>query len=326
MTVLVTGGAGFIGTRLVEALLANGEQVRVLDLEAHEAALPGDLGADLVVGDMLDREAVGAALDGCQRVFHVAALFAMWQPDRGAYYRVNVDGTRSVLETALAMGVRRVVHTSSAVTIGEARDQPGHEETTHRGYFLSDYERSKCLGEQVAFDVCQHGLPLVVLNPTTVYGPGQTTHMTGALARFLNGRLPAVVDAKLNFAYIDDVVDGHLCALERGEVGRRYIMGGQNASLVEFLSLGAEIAGVSARPRAVPGSLVKTAARALDALSRVTRRRPLVSIGEAKTASHSFMFDTSKAREELGLEWTPLREGLERTVSWLLDEGLVSVN
>jgi dihydroflavonol-4-reductase len=164
---------------------------------------------------------------------------------------------------------------------------------------------------------------LVVVNPTSVYGPGQTAHMTGAIARFLNGRLPAIVDAELNFVYVDDVVEGHLRAMERGQVGERYILGGEDSSLCQFLSLGAEIAGVHAKPRSVSPSLVKSVARLLDAVSRVTRRRPWVSMDEARTAAHSFIFDTKKAREELGLEWTSLREGLERTVRWLRDEGLV---
>jgi nucleoside-diphosphate-sugar epimerase len=234
-----------------------------------------------------------------------------------------VDGTRNVMEAAAEVGVRRLVHTSSAVTIGEGQGQLGREDTVHRGYFLSEYERSKYLAEQVALEMGDRGLPVVVVNPTSVYGPGQTTHLTGALARFLRGGLPVVVDARLNFVYIDDVVDGHLSAMETGEVGRRYILGGENGSLADFLSLGAEIAGLHRRPRMVPPVLVRASARVLDTVASVSRRPPWVSVDEARTASHSFIFDTSRARKELGLEWTPLRIGLERTVSWLRQEGLV---
>lgn len=326
MTVLVTGGAGFIGGKLVEELLARGEKVRVFDSRASSATHLADLGADTIDGDIISRDQVREALEGCERLFHVAALFRMWQPDNRSYYRVNVDGTRNVLEAALDIGVRKAVYASSAVTIGEARGKVGHESMPRRAYFLSEYERSKYLGEQVAFEICVRGLPLVVVNPTTVYGPGQTAHMTGAIARFLNGRLPVVVDAELNFVYVDDVVEGHLRAMEGGQLGERYILGGENASLGQFLSLGAEIAGVHSKPRTVPAFSVKSMARVLDAVSRVTKRRPWVSIDEARTAAHSFVFDTSKARQELGLEWTSLREGLERTVRWLRDEGLVPAN
>jgi dihydroflavonol-4-reductase len=323
MTVLVTGGAGYIGGELTRRLLARGEEVRVLDLKVDESSDLARLGAELLAGDIRSPGDVRRALKGCDRLYHVAALFQMWQRDRRRYPDVNVEGTRNVLENALEMQVSRVVYTSSAVTIGEVDGQLGKENTVHRGYFLSDYERSKHSAEGVALDLCQRGLPLVVLNPTTVYGPGQTTHMTGALARFLRGRLPLVVDAKLNFVYIDDVVEGHLSAMERGEVGRRYILGGENSSLVEFLSLGAEIAGVSRRPRAVPGPLVRVSAQVLDVVFRLSGRRPWVSLDEARTASHSFIFDTRRAREELGLEWTPLRTGLERTVRWLRQEELI---
>ena len=322
MTTLVTGGAGFIGSRLVEALLARGEQVRVFDLKADEAIHLGDLGAELIAGDILDSKALRTALDGCDRVFHVAALISMWQPDPAIYYRVNVEGTRSVLESALELGVGRVIHTSSAVTIGEADGQIGNEETVRRGYFLSQYERSKYLGEQVAFDLWERGLPVVVVNPTSVYGPGQIVDQTGAIIRFLQGRLPVIVNAQLNYVYVDDVVKGHLAAMEKGSIGERYILGGENVPMVEFFSLAGEIAGVSDGPRAVPGWVLKTIALALGVVSGVTRRRPMISPDEARTAAHSLMMDTTKAREELGVRWTPLREGLESTVNWLRQEGL----
>ena len=323
MTVLVTGGAGYIGGRLTRRLLAHGEAVRIFDRETGAATRLARMGADVFQGDILDRRAVTRAVQGCDRLFHVAAVFEMWLRDKKAYHQVNVEGTATVLEVALEAGVRRVVHTSSAVTIGEKQGQEGHEETVHRGHFLSDYERSKYLGERVALEMCDRGLPLVCVNPTSVYGPGQTRHMTGALIRFLNGRLPAVADSRLNFVYVDDVIEGHLLAMERGEVGQRYILGGENASLVRFLELAAELAGVHRTARTVPGWLLTVAAKSLGALSRLTGRRPLISADEARTGLHSFTFDNRKARTELGLEFTPLREGLRRTVTWLRENELI---
>lgn len=323
MTVLVTGGAGYIGSKLVESLLARGEKVRVLDLKPEKATRLAQRGAELSQGDILDRRAVRGALEGCDQLFHVAAVFEMWVPDKKTYYQVNVEGTANVLEVALETGVRRVVHTSSAVTIGEKQGQEGHEDTVHRGHFLSDYERSKCLGERVALEMCDRGLCLVCVNPTSVYGPGQKRDMTGVLIRFLNGRLPAVADSRLSFVYIDDVIQGHLLAMERGEVGQRYILGGENASLVRFLELAADLAGVHRTARTVPGWLLTVAAKSLGALSRLTGRRPLISPDEARTGLHSFTFDNRKARTELGLEFTPLKEGLRRTVTWLRENELI---
>lgn len=210
MTILVTGGAGFIGGNLVEALLARGEQVRVYDLKADLARDLAEQGADLVQGDILDRNHVMAAMEDCDRVFHLAAILDLWQRDRSTYQTLNVEGTRVVLECALEMGVSRVVHTSSATTIGEARGVLGTEETVRRDYFLSEYERSKYLGELVAQELCQRGLPVVIVNPTSVFGPRQTVNVTGAIVRLLEGRLPIAVDSRLNYVYVGDVVEGEL--------------------------------------------------------------------------------------------------------------------
>lgn len=323
MTILVTGGAGFIGGNLVEALLARGEKVRVFDLQANQANDLAAQGADLTSGDILNRGELVGAMEGCDRVFHLAALLDLWQRDQSSYHRNNVEGTRNVLESALEMGVSRVVHTSSATTIGEGEGEIGTEKTVRRAYFLSQYERSKYLGEQVALELCQRGLPVVILNPTSVYGPRQTVNVTGAIVRFLQGRLPVTVHSRLNYVYVGDVVEGHLSAMERGKIGERYILGSDNVPMVEFFSLAGEVAGIPRRPHTVPGRLLRVIAALLAASARVTGARPEIAPDEARTASHSFLFDTSKAREELGLEWTPLREGLERTVSWLRQEGLI---
>lgn len=326
MTILVTGGAGFIGGNLVEALLARGEKVRVFDLKADQAIDLAAQGADLITGDILDREELVAAMDGCDRVFHLAALLDLWQRDRSIYHRNNVEGTRNVLESALEMGVTRVAHTSSATTIGEADGEIGTEETVRRAYFLSQYERSKYLGEQVALDLCQRGLPVVILNPTSVYGPRQTVNVTGAIIRFLEGRLPVTVNSRLNYVYVGDVVEGQLAAMEKGKIGERYILGSDNVPMVEFFSLAGEIAGIARRPRAVPGGLLRMLAALLGATARLTGGRPAIAPDEARTASHSFIFDTSKARQELGLTWTPLRVGMEKTVSWLRNEGHIKAS
>jgi dihydroflavonol-4-reductase len=323
MTTLVTGGAGFIGGNLVEALLARGEQVRVYDIKADRASDLGARGATLIYGDILDGEKVMAAMEGCDRVFHLAALLDLWQRDRGIYRRINVEGTRAVLESALELGVSRVVHTSSATTIGEGAGELGTEQTVRRAYFLSRYERSKYLGEQLALELCQRGSPVVIVNPTSVYGPRQTVDVTGAIIRFLEGRLPVTVNSPLNYVYVGDVVMGELSAMESGKIGERYILGAQNVPMMEFFSLASEVAGIRRRPRAVPGRLLRIVATVLGAAAMLTGARPEIAPDEARTAAHSFIFDTSRARKELGLDWTPLREGLERTVSWLRQEGLV---
>jgi nucleoside-diphosphate-sugar epimerase len=226
----------------------------------------------------------------------------------------------------LEMGVSRLVHTSSATTMGEAEGELGTEETARRSYFLSQYERSKYQGEEVARELHKSGLPVVIVNPTSVYGPRQTVNVTGALIRFLEGRLPFTAGSRQNYAYVGDVVAGQLAAMERGKIGERYILGGENLPMVDFFGLAGEVAGIHRRPRAAPGGLLRIMAAVLAAIARLTGGRPAIAPDEARTAAHSFLFDTRKAQEELGLEWTSVGEGLERTLRWLRDEGLVPAN
>jgi dihydroflavonol-4-reductase len=234
-----------------------------------------------------------------------------------------VEGTRRVVSAAADAGVRLVVHTSSAATIGEPRGTVATEETPHRGSFLSAYERSKYEAEKVAFaTAAQRGLALVSVNPSSVQGPGRTRGTAKILIDALNGRLGAVVDSRMSLVDVDDCAEGHLLAEERGTPGERYILSGVTLTVTEALALLGRITGTPPRPRRLPGPVAMAAATGVELLGRVRRRRPPVCREMVRTLLHGHAYDGGRAARELGLVYTPLEESLRRTVDWYVAEGL----
>ena len=248
--VFVTGGTGFIGKALVEALVHEGRTVRALARSDAAAATLAELGAEPVRGDVLDGESLAAGLDGCDVAFHVAGANAFCLPDPSPLYEVNVTGSRTVVLAAAAAGIRRLVYTSSAATLGEERGSVGSEEAVHRGWFLSDYERSKFEAERAVLDVAREtGLDVVCVNPSSVQGPGRTGGTAKLLLGYLNGTLRSAVDTRLSVVDIADCTSGHLLAEAKGAPGERYVLCGASLTVREGLELLGRITGIDERPR-----------------------------------------------------------------------------
>ncbi|HLO76152.1 MAG TPA: hopanoid-associated sugar epimerase, partial [Magnetospirillum sp.] len=242
--VVVTGAGGFIGSAVTRALLADGYDVRAL-VRAGSSRLNLDgLPVDIAIGDLGDPESLKAAMRGCDALIHVAADYRLWVPDPAAMERVNVEGTRAVMAAAQAAGIRRIVHTSSVATLGG----PTEDAPSRLDHMIGPYKRSKFLAEQlVRAMVAEAGLPVVIVNPSTPIGPGDArpTPTGRIIVEAALGRMPAHVDTGLNVAHVDDVARGHVLALERGRVGERYILGGDDMPLADIL---AEIARLVGRP------------------------------------------------------------------------------
>ena len=282
------------------------------------------LGAEPVRGDVLDLDALAAAMRGCEVVYHAAGANAFCLRDPSPLFQVNVRGSENIVRGAAQAGVRRLVYTSSAATLGEASGTIGAEESTHRGWFLSDYERSKFEAEQAVFAAAREaGLDVVSVNPASVQGPGRATGSAKLLLDFLNGRIPAVVDSRLSLVDIADCTEGHLLAGSRGMPGERYVLSGATLSVREGLALLASVVGIDRQVRTFPPWLALTAATALEAFGRVRRRSPRVCRELARTLIHGHAYDGSKATRALGLRYTPVEETLRRTVEWWLEQGLV---
>lgn len=324
MTVLVTGGTGFIGAAIVERLLRDGEHVKALARSDASARALAAAGAEPVRGDVRDLEALTSAMRGCDVVYHAAGANAFCLRDPAPMFEINVNGSDAVVRGAARAGVRRVVYTSSAATLGEARGSVGTERSPHRGWFLSNYERSKFEAERRVLRVAREtGSDVVCVNPASVQGPGRSTGSARLLLDYLNGRLKAVVDTRLSLVDIADCTQGHLSAAWEGTAGERYVLSGATLTVREGLALVSGLTGVERPVRTLSPSLALAAATAAETLAWIRRDTPRICRELVRTLVHGHAYDGSKAALALSLRYTPIEETLRRTIDWWIGEGLV---
>ncbi|HWH95788.1 MAG TPA: NAD-dependent epimerase/dehydratase family protein [Baekduia sp.] len=323
--VFLTGGSGFVGAALLDALRDRGDVVVALARsDAAERSLRAR-GADVARGDILDEDALVAGMSDCELVFHVAGINTLCPADPTALFHANVRGAETVVRAAARAGIARVVHTSSAATLGEPHGTIGREDSPHRGSYLSSYERSKHEGELAALAAARRtGVELVSVNPSSVQGPGRSGGTGRILLAYLNGTLKAFLDTRLSLVDIADCTTGHLLAAERGAPGERYILNGVTLTSHEALALLTEIAGVDHRPRILPAPVASAAAAIAEAGFRVLGRTPPVCREMVRTMLHGHLYDGSRATRELGLAYTPVRETLARTIDWAVAAGLIT--
>jgi dihydroflavonol-4-reductase len=325
---LVTGASGFIGSAVVRKLLARGREVRCyLEPGANLKNLDG-LAVETVEGDINDRARVGRALEGCDVLYHLAAIYRIWMRDPSLIYEVNVEGTKTVLFAALKAKLKKVVHTSSIAAVGaRADDAPADETVAFNLWERSNaYIRSKWLSERDALRFAGEGLPLVVVNPAFPFGERDVAPTpTGRfIVETLAGRAFGYTEGGFNCVDVDDVAEGHLLAEERGRVGERYILGGHNLTFKEFFSLVADVGGVKAPRRKIPPRAARTVGWLWEQWAdRVSGKEPPVTYKTAQWAARHAFYDCGKARRELGLPLTPLSASIERSVRWFRQNGYV---
>jgi dihydroflavonol-4-reductase len=322
--VFVTGGTGVIGTALLGRLLARGDEVVGLARSDTAAATLEARGATVVRGEGYDEDALTRGMDGCQVAYNVAGVNALCVEDPRPMQRMNIDGAVAAVRAAARAGVSRLVHTSSAATIGEPPGTVGTEHTAHRGWYLSTYERTKTEGERAAVAAAREtGQDLVLVNPSSVQGPGRAGGTARFFLAFLDGRLKVFVPTTISLVDIDDCVTGHLLAGERGVAGERYLLNGMTLPIERALGLAAEVAGVERRPRLVPRRAATVAAALVERGFRLAGRRPPVCREMVRTLLHGHRYDGSRAERELGLRYTDPRETIRKTVEWARTEGLI---
>ncbi|MCZ6887579.1 MAG: NAD-dependent epimerase/dehydratase family protein [Gammaproteobacteria bacterium] len=329
MTTLVTGATGFLGSAVVRLLLDAGHAVRVLTRPDSDRFNIEGLALEVCLGDLRDPASLAGACRGCDALYHVAADYRLWVRDPQVLYHSNVDGTRSIMRAALEAGVKRIVYTSSVATLGLKRDDsPANEDTpVSLDDMIGHYKRSKFLAEAVVDElVSSASLPAVIVNPSTPIGPRDIKPTpTGRIVRDAAlGRIPAYVDTGLNIAHVDDVARGHLLAFEKGVVGRRYILGGDDLSLREILEIVAECCGRRKPMVRLPRLAVYPIAWISELWARITDGpEPQATIDGLRMAAKKMYFESVRAENELGYTARPGRTAIEDALAWFRLRGMV---
>jgi dihydroflavonol-4-reductase len=328
MKALVTGATGFVGAAVARALIAAGWQVRVLARSGSNRANLRQLAAEVVEGDLADATSLELALAGCDALFHVAADYRLGARDPSQLYLTNVEGTRKILSAARSAGVARIVYTSSVATVGIPSDgSPGDESTpVALSNMIGHYKRSKYLAEEVAREAAAAGTPVVIVNPSTPVGPGDIKPTpTGQLVLdAAAGRMPAYVDTGLNIVHVDDVAAGHLLAHERGKVGERYILGGEDMTLQTMLGQIARLVGRKPPRIRLPYAAVLPIAYLAEGVAAVTGRSGRVTLEGVRMSRKRMFFSSAKAVRELGYRWRPPLEAFADAVTWFREQGLLT--
>jgi len=326
MTTLVTGATGFVGSAVARALLAAGETVRVLAREGSDTGNLEGMKVERIVGDLRDLKSLERAARGCQALFHVAADYRIWVPRPAEIYATNVDGSRNLMIAAAEAGVGRIVYTSSVAVLGHAAaDAPANEDTpVSVDDMIGHYKRSKYLAEEAVRELISNdGLPAVIVNPSTPIGPRdiKPTPTGRIVVDFANGKMPAYVDTGLNLVHVDDCAAGHLLAFEHGEVGQRYILGGDDLTLRDILIKLGTLSGLKAPGIRLCTSAVMPIARIAETWARVTGREPLVSVDALRMARHKMFFSSAKAEAALGYKHRGADEALSDALVWFHERG-----
>ena len=324
-TVLLTGASGFVGSAVAQALRAAGFPVRALVRGSSPTAHLTGLGLELVRGELRDPVSLRPALSGVRYLFHVAADYRLWTRDPSELARTNVEGTRALMQEAMRAGVERVVYTSSVATLAARQDGISADETMplDEANAIGVYKRSKVAGERVVEELVARGLPAVIVNPSTPIGPRDVkpTPTGRVILQAAAGRMPAFVDTGLNMVHVEDVAAGHLLAFERGRIGERYILGGQNASLADILTTVAQETGRRPPRVKIPRGAVVPLAYVTEAIAQFTGKEPMLTRDGLKMSKNKMFFSSAKAERELGYRARPYAEGVRDAIAWFRQAG-----
>lgn len=324
-TVLVTGASGFVGSAVARKLAERGHRVRVLMRKTSPKTNLAGLDAEPIEGDMMDAASMREAMQGARYLFHVAADYRLWARDPEEIVRNNRDGTRNVMDAALAEGVEKIVYTSSVATLKPIAGQSVGEDSRHdENTAIGAYKRSKVVAELVVEAmIAERNLPATIVSPSTPIGPRDVkpTPTGRILVEAAMGRMPAYVDTGLNLVHVDDVADGHLLALDKGRIGERYILGGQDATLAQMLGQIAELSNRKPPRINLPRGPLYPLAYAAEACASLTGKEPFVTVDALNMSKYHMFFSSAKAERELGYKARPYREALADALAWFKQAG-----
>lgn len=320
MKIFITGASGYIGHKLVLAALKRGYKVHILVRDIHSKELPIHPEISVFKGDITDKESLMAAMKGCEKVIHAAGITKMSSRDNSVFYKVNVEGTKNVLDSALASGVKKFVFTSSGAVIGPSGKYPMTENDPRIAAFENDYEISKHWAEELVKEYGRKGLFAMIVAPPRVYGPGSFTtgnvfdHLLKRIFSLGIAFMPAKGDVLANYAFIDDVVAGHFLALDRGICGEKYILGGENLSYTNFFKAIQQHSFKKIRVIKIPVPVLMLWSFFHMAFHKLTGKETQVSPNIIKRILKNRTLSSDKAVKQLGYSITPFHEGISKTI------------
>lgn len=329
MRALVTGTSGFVGSAVARRLAADGHDIRVLMRPTSDRRNLDGMQVEIVEGDLAESQSLKAAVHGCDAVFHVAADYRLWVPDGGAsMYRANVDGSRDLIRAACDAGVGRIVYTSSVAVLYPLPGTEIADETAKAtvGDMVSHYKKSKFLAEEAVMQlVREESAPVVIVNPSAPFGPRdiKPTPTGRIVLDAAKGRMPAYLDTGLNAVHVDDVAEGHMLAYDKGEIGERYILGGDNLTLREIIEIVTDYVGRSGPWLKLPRAPLFPVAWTAEMAARITGREPVVTVDALRMAAKHMYYSSDKARAKLGYDPRPARQALTDSVDWFRANGFL---
>jgi dihydroflavonol-4-reductase len=323
--VLVTGASGFVGSAVARKLKERGFAVRALVRESSPTGHLAELDLEFAKGDLRDADSVIEAMRGVRYLFHVAADYRLWARDPEEIVRNNVTGTRTIMEAARDAGVERIVYTSSVATLKcrQAGDPSDETMPLKEDQAIGAYKRSKVAAERLVEEMVARGLPAVIVNPSTPIGPCDVkpTPTGRIIVEAAAGRMPAFVDTGLNMVHVEDVAEGHMLAFDKGRIGERYILGGQNATLSDILAVVAGEMGRKAPKVKIPRGAIVPLAVAAEMVARRTGKEPFVTLDGLRMSKNRMFFTAAKAERELGYKARPYAEGIRNAIAWFQRAG-----
>lgn len=327
MKILVTGATGYLGHRLALTLTERDNEIHILVRNPNSENIPQHKNISVFTGDITERHSIKAAIVGCEQVYHTAALVKAFDKDSSLFYKVNVEGTRNLLDLALETGVRKLVFTSSCSVIGATTQEAMCENDTRITPLDNDYDNTKFLAENLVKEFSNEGLHTVIVSPSKVFGPSgfetSTISVNAIINKFIRGKLTLIPKpSKLvaNYCFIDDVVEGHILAMSKGKAGEKYILGGENISFEKLFHTIRTFSGTKARLIEIPKIFVKIWAVFQWIQYKTIHKEPIITENSIKQIYCNKIFNSEKATRDLGYKITPFEESLKKTIHFLKNQ------
>jgi nucleoside-diphosphate-sugar epimerase len=324
MTIFITGATGYIGNKLANCLAVEGHTIHALCRSKEKASLLDHENIKLFEGDITNIASVIEAMRNCQQVYHLAAYARVWAKDPSTFYRLNVEGTKNVLDAARELGINNIVITSTAGVLGPSKDRPVKEDDERIGDTLNEYEETKTQTEVICREYCnKYSMRVVIVNPPRVYGPGvesESNAVTRLIKLYVRGKwriLPGNGKHTGSYVHVDDVVNGHILAMQKGRSGERYILSGVNASYIEFFDVLARVTGKKINLFRLPVWIMTVAGYCMMVYTKITGRPPLLTPMWIRKYLYDWSLNCEKAQCELGYTYRSLEQGLQETVEWV---------